>query len=102
EAERATAAHHPAGDLAAIGDQDLLHRLGQLSQGLIASRTARATATAPGVSEWTQMQSARIGMSGPCTDFTLPSRIARTVRAAAAAGSTASCSRVMISRPVSS
>ena len=56
QAERAAAADDAAGDLAAIGDQHLLHRLalapsrraGQFRYGLIASFTALATATAPG------------------------------------------------------
>src|SRR5690349_18245987 len=59
--ERAAASDDAAGDLAAIGDEDLAqgqasHLPAQWSSRAIASCTACATATAPGVSEWTQTQ----------------------------------------------
>ena len=66
-----------------------------------ASRTARATSTAFGVSECTQIESARTATSLPLTLEVFPSAIARRQRDAARAGSTARCSRVMISRPSS-
>jgi len=56
---------------------------------LTASRTAAATAAAFGVSEWTQIESARSRMSTPPVLLVTPSRMARRQRAAASAGSTA-------------
>jgi hypothetical protein len=73
--------------------------MGQFGYGAIASLTALATATAPGVSECRQTQSAIIGMSLPSIVLTFFSAIARTVLLAAASGSQAACSRVMISLP---
>src|SRR4051794_1438371 len=49
--------------------------------------TARASSAAPGVSECTQTVSARIGISFPDTDTATPSRMTRSGRAVASAGS---------------
>ena len=54
-----------------------------------ASRTARATSTAFGVSECTQMESARTAMSMPLMLSPFLSAIARRQRDATRAGSTA-------------
>jgi len=52
-----------------------------------AARTARATGTAPGVSECTHSDSAATGTSPPSTLATTPSRTIRTARAPASPGS---------------
>src|SRR3954467_4628645 len=49
--------------------------------------TARASSAAPGVAECTQAVSARIGISFPDTDTATPSRMTRSRRAVASAGS---------------
>jgi len=57
--------------------------------GASASYTAFASTKAPGVSECTQIQSARIVMSLPLVERVLPSRPARTARLTASAVSLA-------------
>src|SRR5499427_8719574 len=61
--------------------------------------SSAAIATAAGVSECTQIVSARTGISRPVVVATTRSRITRSTRAAACAGSTASCTRLRMRLP---